>query len=133
MDISLIESAIWVNALWDTGAMCSCISKRCAEKLRLKQSDVATMGTASHIVESPIYSAHLLIPNFPTFTFLELLEYQEHVGDCDIIIGMDIISQGDLAITHLGGKTFLSFRIPSLQTIDFEADLRQMLKEKDPS
>jgi len=42
--------------------------------------------------------------------------------DCDIIIGMDIMTQGDLALTNLEGRTVFSFRIPSLHTVDFEAE-----------
>jgi hypothetical protein len=32
------------------------------------------------------------------------------------------ITQGDLAITNLEGKTIFSFRIPSLHQVDFEAE-----------
>lgn len=32
---------------------------------------------------------------------------------------MDIISKGDFAITNVDGKTVFSFRIPSVETIDF--------------
>ena len=42
--------------------------------------------------------------------------------DCDLIIGMDIMTQGDLAMTNLEGRTVFSFRIPSLYTVDFEAE-----------
>jgi hypothetical protein len=34
---------------------------------------------------------------------------------------MDIITQGDFAITNFGGRTMFSFRLPSLESIDFEA------------
>lgn len=47
------------------------------------------------------------------------MDNQEH----SVIIGMDIISKGDLAITNFGGRTVLSFREPSLETIDYVAEL----------
>ena len=37
----------------------------------------------------------------------------------DIIIGMDIISKGDFAVSNLNGKTSFSFRIPSFGTANF--------------
>jgi hypothetical protein len=37
----------------------------------------------------------------------------------DALIGMDVITQGDFAITNLNGKTVMSFRVPSIAMIDF--------------
>jgi hypothetical protein len=37
----------------------------------------------------------------------------------DILIGMDIMNQGDFAVTNLNGITRFSFRIPSMAAIDF--------------
>jgi uncharacterized protein YchJ len=37
----------------------------------------------------------------------------------DIIIGMDIITLGDFALTNFEGKTKCSFRMPSMMEIDF--------------
>ncbi len=38
-----------------------------------------------------------------------------------IIIGMDIINQGDMTISNFQGKTSLTFRTPSKGNIDFDA------------
>ena len=40
--------------------------------------------------------------------------------DNDIIISMDTITRGDLAITNKDGETWFSFRIPSQEHIEFE-------------
>jgi hypothetical protein len=40
-----------------------------------------------------------------------------------LLIGMDIITQGDLSVTNKDGKTCFSFRIPSMEEIDFEKAL----------
>ncbi len=37
----------------------------------------------------------------------------------DILIGMDIITLGDFAITNYNNKTVFSFRFPSSEVIDF--------------
>ena len=84
-DLSTEENSLWVNALWDTGATCSCISRRCAEKLQLEFFDLTVMKSASHVVESPVYRTHLFLPNFPIFSDKELVEFEEHDGNCDIL------------------------------------------------
>ncbi len=40
------------------------------------------------------------------------------------LIGMNIISQGDFALTNFGGKTTFTFRHPSKRKIDFVQELR---------
>lgn len=120
----------WVKALWDTGAMSSCISKRLAIQLGLRQIGVVEMATASHIVEAPIYLAHLILPNGLSFSDMELLEFQDTSDDCDIIIGMDLITQGDFSITNTGGRTLFSFRMPSLQAVDYELELLRILENE---
>lgn len=52
------------------------------------------------------------------------MQFQYTDDDSDLIIGMDIITQGDFSITNFGGRTLFSFRIPSLHSIDYESELR---------
>ena len=42
--------------------------------------------------------------------------------DYDLIVGMDVIQNGDLAVTNFNDITTFSFRIPSKKVIDFELD-----------
>ena len=52
-------------------------------------------------------------------------------GDAAILIGMDIISQGDFCISNFAGRTVMTFRRPSLETIDYckeVADLKRYIK-----
>ncbi|MBM3404783.1 MAG: hypothetical protein FJY10_07835 [Bacteroidetes bacterium] len=51
------------------------------------------------------------------------------MDDLECLLGMDIINMGDLAITNYQGKTVYSFRIPSVQAIDFVEETKK-LKEK---
>jgi len=37
----------------------------------------------------------------------------------DVLIGMDIIGLGDFAVTNKDGKTVFSYRMPSMECIDF--------------
>jgi len=43
----------------------------------------------------------------------------------NMIIGMDVITKGDLSITNYQGQTFLTFREPSLDRIDYVAEIDQ--------
>jgi gag-polyprotein putative aspartyl protease len=112
----------WYKALWDTGATQSCISDRLAEELGLEAEDFVKVATASGIVRLPIYTLHLALPNHIVFDSIEVIEFAYGDDDCDLIIGMDIMTQGDLAMTNQAGRTVFSFRIPSLHTVDFEAE-----------
>jgi hypothetical protein len=49
---------------------------------------------------------------------VQLTELQE-LRNTDVLIGMDIISLGDFAITNLNGIPWFSFRVPSAAHIDF--------------
>ena len=39
----------------------------------------------------------------------------------DVLIGMDVISKGDFAISYYNGKTQFSFRIPSQNDVDYKS------------
>ena len=53
----------------------------------------------------------VMIPNIPAV-------WGEMAG-LDVLIGMDIITLGDFAVTNQNNVTTFSFRIPSLHTIDY--------------
>jgi hypothetical protein len=66
----------------------------------------------------PIYLVSILLPNQLGFDKIEVVSAKT-LGDEDILIGMDIITEGDLAITNFNMKTMFSFRVPSNENIDF--------------
>ena len=116
------ESRIrWTKALWDTGATNTCISDRLALELSLNDEDFVKIATAAGVVRVPVYYIHLFLPNRQVFHEIQVVQFTYTDDDCDVIIGMDIITQGDLALTNQEGHTVFSFRIPSLHTVDFEA------------
>ena len=41
----------------------------------------------------------------------------------DVLIGMDIISKGDFAISNYDEKTQFSFRLPSQKDVDYKQEL----------
>jgi len=120
----LIESAkggkdiIEINGLWDTGANMSLIGREIAERLALMPISKIFISTPSDKnAQSNIYVVNLHLPNR---TLLENVLVAEGVLDgCDMLIGMDVISRGDFAVTNFSGRTVFSFRMPSLTAIDF--------------
>jgi hypothetical protein len=60
---------------------------------------------------------NVILPNKARIINIYALEGTPN--SCDMLIGMDVISIGDFAVTNFDGKTTFSFRIPSMATIDF--------------
>jgi len=67
----------------------------------------------------------------PNEVFIQNVQVTEaDMSTNDVLIGMDIISLGDFAITNFGGKTRFTFSIPSTRVIDFvqEGNAQNMRK-----
>ena len=48
--------------------------------------------------------------------------------DTGLLIGMNIISLGDFTITNYEGKTMMSFRVPSLSSVDYVDEIGEFNK-----
>lgn len=69
------------------------------------------------------FLVNIYLPNDVAFAGVRVTKGT--LGGADILIGMDIISQGDFAVTSPQGKTKFSFRIPSQANIDFVTEAQQ--------
>ncbi len=47
------------------------------------------------------------------------------IAGADILIGMDIIAMGDFAITNGNGRSSWTFRMPSVEEIDFVKEIQE--------
>ena len=63
------------------------------------------------------YLVHIGLPTGDIVTNIMAMEF--HSDEYDVVIGMDVICKGDLAVTNKDGRTTFSFRIPSEAEIDF--------------
>ena len=106
------------DALWDTGATNTCISNQLAEKLNLVPIGFEEMHHANGLSIVPTYLINILLSEEIGFSLIYVLGCDLH-EDIDALIGMDIISQGDFAISNFEGNTYFSFRTPSMQNINF--------------
>lgn len=106
------------NAIWDTGATNTCISKRVAEQCGLEPTGMTTASGVSGVSNRSTYLISLMLPNKVGIENLRVIDADLGEGN-DLLIGMDIISRGDFAVSSHGGQTVFSFRVPSAETIDF--------------
>ena len=107
------------DVLWDTGATNTIISRNIADALGLEPIQKAMIAGIGGNVEAYTYKISLYFAKEGAWIKdLEVLACD--LEDNDIIIGMDTITRGDLAITNKNGETWFSFRIPSQEHIEFE-------------
>jgi len=112
------ETILEINALWDTGATMSLVGREIAERLNLQSISKTFISTPSDKnAQSNIYVVNLHLPNRTLLA--NVLVTEGVLSGCDMLIGMDVISRGDFAVTNFSGRTVFSFRMPSLTTIDF--------------
>ncbi len=106
------------DGIWDTGATGSLISANVVERCDLKQTGVATIRTANGNEDTvPTYVINLRLPN--QVVVMGIPVALGSFGDADVLIGMDVITKGDFAVSNWDGKTSFSFRVPSRGETDF--------------
>ena len=108
------------RALWDTGAMCTCISKEVVYTLGLIPTGQVQMVHANGVSIVSTHIVNVKLPNNLTFQSVVVLECG--LDGADVLIGMDIISQGDLAVCNAKGTTIFTFQVPPTHCIDFEEE-----------
>lgn len=109
-----------VSGIIDTGCSHTCISEELAEKMSLislGKVEYSMVGDAKQKVNC--YKANIMIDNTIPCGDIEVGSY--HKGDAfyDVIIGMDILSKCDFAITSASGHMVLTMEYPSKRNLDF--------------
>lgn len=106
------------RCLWDTGATHSMISEDVTKACGLTPTGFGDSHHAQGTTKSvPIFLVNIMLPNNVGVVGVPVM--QGAFAQFDVLIGMDIITRGDFAVTNLGGKTKFSFRIPSQASINF--------------
>jgi len=124
---SLKTGKVKFLGIWDTGATSTVITQKVVDALGLKPIGIALVNTASeqnvqtfeYMVDVHLYDGEVCVQNVRV-----TLGNLSGGGDC--LVGMDIITLGDFAITNVNGTTTFSFRIPSVQEIDFVKQTKQL-------
>ena len=118
------------TAIWDTGATNSVISPRVVAACGLESIGVQRVRYASGTVDNvEAFLVNIRLPNSVGFSGIRVTLGE--LGDADMLIGMDIISQGHFAVTNSSNRTKFSFRIPSQADIDFVAEDRRISEQRE--
>ena len=119
--IELVSNDKRVNstAQWDTGASNTCISEEMVNKLNLIPTGMIQVRTPTGKYICSTYLVDISFPNDVTIKDVSVTGTKIGSQCIDVLIGMDIITLGDLAVSNYGGNTTFSFRIPSMMTTDY--------------
>jgi hypothetical protein len=97
------------RALWDTGAYMSVISASLAQHLGLAVINTDKLTGIGGTILSNRYDISVTLPNKVIFPLVYVAEWGGH-RFYDMLIGMDIISQGNFSIANDTGKTVFTFK-----------------------
>ena len=108
------------KALWDTGSDLSGITHRVVDELKLKAIHEIPLITANGKRMSKIYAVNLILPG-GIKKLIRAVECNMD-DDIDVLIGMDVITCGDFAISSDQTKMYFAYRSPSEGAIVFAED-----------
>jgi predicted aspartyl protease len=108
------------TAIWDTGATNTVLTQKVADECGLKPISLVEVHGVQGKHTTEVYLVTVALPNGIAFTSVRVTK-GILAGGVDVLIGMDMITQGDFAITHHNGKTCFTFRCPSMEKIDFNS------------
>lgn len=108
-----------LNAIWDTGASCTLISKEYAVKVGLIPTGKTTITGVNNSTLENTYQVNVYLPNKVCLGFLKIAEAPALAGGAGMLIGMDIIGSGDFSVYNEDGKTVMTYRFPSIGGTDF--------------
>lgn len=111
------------DAIWDTGATGSVISKKVVKKCGLLPIGMTKVLTANGECDCRVYLVSIGLPNKLGIAQVSVTESE--IGGADMLIGMDIIGIGDFAVSNFEGKTVFTFRYPSIERIDFGDEIKR--------
>lgn len=114
-----------VQALWDTGATGSAITEELAAQLDLTPTGKVELKHAGGTHDAYTYLVNFGLPNNVGIAGVRVIACSPQPGFA-AIIGMDVMTTGDFSITNVDGKTTMSFRTPSIQTIDYVVEANRI-------
>ena len=112
------EAVRYYNSVWSTAANRSQISDKVIEELGLQPKSVTDNG-------DKFYSVDMHFPNKLRVTVRDagVMDTSLVKDQADCVVGMDVIRQGDISISHKDNKTLFSFRAPPMGGVDYAEEL----------
>ena len=126
----LPHKEVVVNAVWDTGATFSSVSRRVVQQLELPEDGKATsLGVAGSVTGRT--SICLAFPGSQNWAALVEASHLPDVPDApDFIIGLDIIALGDFRLVKESGISVLYFTFDRDVFINFDVDSAETAMQK---
>lgn len=123
------------KAIWDTGATNTVVTQRVLTELNLQPTGRETcqvVGPANQLVahDTDTFLVNIYLPNSVTIIGIRVSSLS--IGDADVLLGMDVIANGDFAVTNYSGETWWTFRVPSNEPIDFVEEIEEYKKTHGP-
>jgi len=117
--VNSLKKVYSATALWDTGATRTCISNKVVKDLELMPTGKMDIHTPAGIKSVNTYLLDIILPN--NVPVKDCVVCDSDIGNqgLDMLIGMDIISLGDFAVSNYNKCTVFSFRIPSKVMTDY--------------
>jgi hypothetical protein len=100
-------------ALWDTGATNSGITSKVVHELNLKPIRKTQVTGVNGTTICNVYLVDIILPMHVGFENVEVTEI--NITGFEVLIGMDIIMEGDFAISNANQKTLFSYCVPSIK------------------
>jgi hypothetical protein len=121
---------ITTKGIWDTGATNSVITKGSAQALGLSPISLANVRGVHGTRTVPVYRVAITLNNENISIVTEVTECDELSGshDTGMLIGMNIIGMGDFTVSNYNGETTMTFRVPSLEKIDYVSEISEYNK-----
>ena len=117
--ICINDKLIPIKALWDTGSSESVISSNLVNTLSLRSIGSALLNGTSLSCKTNIYEVILLLAEKQRISLQVTASPQIGESGIDLLIGLDVISMCDFAISTNDENLCMSVRFPSQGLIDF--------------
>jgi hypothetical protein len=114
------------DAIWDTGATNSVITQEVVDTCGLAPVGITQVHGVNSSGLCEIYLVNVYLPNDVAIHAVRVTKSTLPPG-VQLLIGMDIISFGDFAVTNKNGITKFSFRVPSETHIDFVEEHKNLV------
>lgn len=123
----MTDQQLSTKGLWDTGAQNSAITKKAAQKLGLVGLQKVNIRGVHGVKEVDVFFIEIFLNNENITVPCRVTECDElsNDGSVDLLLGMNVISNGDFVISNHAGNTVMTFRVPSLETFDFVEEMKE--------
>jgi len=111
------------KGIWDTGATASVITQKVVDDLSVKPTSMAQVTHAHGQTMAEVYLVNIALPNGVAFTTVRVTKGILGPG-AEVLIGMDVIGQGDFAVSNHQNRTVFTYRAPSVQMLDFTGKVK---------